>query len=47
MNPTSIADAIEELLNDEMLRNKYISNLRAELHDNTSEVEKLYKIFDD
>lgn len=46
MNPQSIAGAIEELLSDATLRNRYINNLRAEAHDNSSEVEKLYRIVD-
>lgn len=47
MNPESIADAIEELLKNKDLRNRYINNLLAERHDNSSEIEKLYKIFDE
>lgn len=47
MNPASIADAVEELLTDASLRQRYVSNLLAERHDNSSEIEKLYRIFDD
>lgn len=47
MNPASIADAVEELLTDASLRRHYVSNLLAERHDNSSEIEKLYRIFDD
>ncbi len=46
MTPCSIADAIDELLSDVALRQRYIDNLRAEAHDNSSEVEKLYRIVD-
>lgn len=47
MNPESIADAVEELITDEDLRNKYITNLKSEARDNSSEINKLYTIFDD
>jgi len=47
MNPECIADSIEELLADEQLRNKYRTNLHAQRRDNSSEIEKLYKVFDD
>lgn len=46
MNPQSIADAIEELLNDGTLRQTYIDNLRAERRDNSDQILKLYAIFD-
>ena len=46
MTPTSIADAIEELLQDTSLRQKYIDNLCQNCKDNSSEIEKLYAIFD-
>lgn len=47
MNPDSIADAVEELLTDSSLQQHYTMNLIAERHDNSSEIEKLYEIFDD
>lgn len=47
MTPQSIANAIEELLSDKSLQHKYVTNLLAEKHDNSSEIEKLYTIFDD
>lgn len=47
MKPESIANAVEELLSDESLRKIYVSNLLAERHDNSSEIEKLYRIFDE
>lgn len=47
MNPESIANAIEELLNDNNLQQRYIENLLAERHDNSSEIEKLYRIFNE
>lgn len=47
MNPESIANAIEELLKDRNLNEKYIANLKANRHDNSSEINKLYTIFDD
>lgn len=47
MDPQSIADAIEELLTDSALRKKYSENLLDTRHDNSSEIEKLYAIFDD
>lgn len=47
MNPDSIADAVEELLANSSLCRHYTMNLLAERHDNSSEIEKLYRIFDD
>lgn len=47
MNPESIADSIEELLADEQLRNRYRTNLHVQRRDNSSEIEKLYIVFDD
>lgn len=47
MNSISLADAITELLNDSALRQVYSDNLLSERHDNTSEIEKLYKLFDE
>ena len=46
MNPESIALAIEELLKDKELRERYVGNLRRDRKDNSSEIEKLYAIFD-
>ena len=46
MNPNSIANAIKELLEDKNLQNHYTKNLAKERHDNSSEIEKLYEIFD-
>lgn len=46
MKPASIADAIEELINDSELRERYISNLEATRQDNSSEINKLYAIFE-
>lgn len=47
MNPESIAKAIMELLENPALQKKYSDNLKANSHDNSSEIEKLYNIFDD
>lgn len=47
MKPESIADAIQELLENESLRKKYSANLLSERKDNSDEIEKLYEIFDD
>lgn len=47
MTPKSIANAIEELLHDRTLLQDYIDNLRRDRKDNSSEIEKLYAIFDD
>lgn len=46
MNADSIANAIEELINDERLRDSYINKLKENISDNSSEIKKLYKIFD-
>lgn len=46
MNAESIAGAVRELLTDESLREKYTATLAAEAQDNTSEINKLYEIFD-
>ena len=46
MNPESIATAIEELINNPDLRENYIRNLEDNISDNSSEIEKLYEIFD-
>ena len=47
MNPQSIASSILELITNHERRQIYVENLKAEAHDNTSEIEKLYNIFDD
>lgn len=47
MSPESIANAVEKLLNDKRLQEKYKANLKDERSDNSSEVEKLYTIIDD
>lgn len=47
MNPQSIAEAIEVLLGDKSLQRKYIVELMSERHDNSCEIKKLYKIFDE
>lgn len=46
MNSESLADAIEDLLLDSQLREKYERNLRLGRKDNTEEILKLYRIFD-
>lgn len=46
MNPVSIADAIEELVKNEALRNQYTEYLSANLVDNTSEIQKLYNLIE-
>lgn len=46
MNPTSIANAIEELINNKKLRNKYTSYLYNNIVNNTSEINKLYRIIE-
>lgn len=46
MNAQSIADAIKELLHNDELQQLYVENLRASRIDNSSEVEKLYTIFE-
>lgn len=47
MNPVSIADAIEELAENIVLRNKYIDYLKANMIDNTCEINKLYRILEE
>lgn len=47
MDPSDIADSIEELLEDKILQLKYIESLRSSRHDNSSEICKLYAAFDD
>ncbi len=44
MQIESIAEAIHELIQDKSLREMYELNLRSNIKDNTSEVEKLYSI---
>uniref|UniRef100_A0AB33JBH1 Glycosyltransferase n=1 Tax=Prevotella sp. GTC17260 TaxID=3236796 RepID=A0AB33JBH1_9BACT len=43
MGGRDLADKIEELINDEKLRNSYINYLEEHISDNSSEVNKLYK----
>uniref|UniRef100_A0AB33JKH6 Glycosyltransferase n=1 Tax=Prevotella sp. GTC17262 TaxID=3236797 RepID=A0AB33JKH6_9BACT len=43
MDGRDLADKIEELINDEKLRNSYINYLEEHVSDNSSEVNKLYK----
>lgn len=47
MNPESIADAIEELLNNKDLQKHYAENLLAERKDNSDQIQKLYAIIND
>lgn len=47
MNPPAIAHSIEELLKDDELRQNYANKLVVERLDNSSEIEKLYHIFDE
>lgn len=47
MNPQSIADKIELLIQDSSLRNKIIDNLENEDFDTEKEIEKLYKLIED
>lgn len=44
MNPVAIANAIEELAKDEVLRKKYVDYLQANKVDNTSEINKIYDL---
>lgn len=46
MNAESIANAIEELVNNAELRKKYIQDLKDNISDNSSEIYKLYEIFE-
>ncbi len=46
MTPKNLANAIEELIVNEELRKGYIKYLEMHKKDNTSEVEKLYSIFE-
>lgn len=46
MNGESLADSIEELINNKELRLRYIQNLRDNMMDNTNEVIKLYNILE-
>lgn len=46
MNPIAIANAIEMLVRDEDLRNKYIDYLKKNKTDNTSEIDKIYDLID-
>lgn len=46
MDPDSLEGAITELLSNSSLREKYINELNSSKKDNSSEILKLYKIFD-
>ena len=46
MNPVAIANAIEMLIRNENLRKKYIDYLKKNGVDNTSEIDKIYKLID-
>lgn len=46
MNPVAIANAIEALTKDAALRKKYIDFLQVHKADNTSEINKIYKLVD-
>lgn len=46
MTPNDVAAKIEELIQDEALKNKYIDYLQKNITDNTSEVEKLYTLIE-
>lgn len=46
MSPSSIAAAIEELINNADLQNRYIKNLTNNRSSNENEVEKLYGLID-
>lgn len=46
MNAESLANAIEELLSDKSLQQRYVDKLYATRHDNSAELTKLYTIFD-
>ena len=44
MNPKAIADAIQRLWNDTVLRNHIVDKLRAEKKGNSEEIEKFYRM---
>lgn len=46
MNPVAIADAIQELAEDENLRSNYIKHLQTHKIDNTSEINKIYQLLE-
>lgn len=46
MSGESVANAIEELVKNPQLRRNYIGYLQQHITDNTSEINKLYQIFD-
>ncbi len=46
MEPSAIASAVEELLNDEHLRFRYVQHLQTHMADNTSEVQEIYELID-
>ncbi len=47
MNPVGIADSIEELLSNTDLQEYYKHNLQMTIRDNSDEINKLYKVFDE
>lgn len=46
MNPVAIANAIETLIKDKALCEKYVSCLKTHQTDNTSEISKIYELVD-
>ena len=46
MTGDSVAAKIVELIEDNELRNRYVTNLKESMEDNTSEVNKLYSLLD-
>jgi glycosyltransferase involved in cell wall biosynthesis len=46
MNAESLADKIEELIKNEELRDRYTAYHRSHLVDNSTEIDKLYSIFE-
>lgn len=46
MTPEDLADTIEELLSNDALRKSYEHYLADHIHDNSSEIEKLYRLID-
>ena len=46
MNADSLADKIEELMHDKVLRERYIEYHKSHMIDNSGEVDKLYSMFE-
>ena len=46
MNPESLSIAVAEMIDNDQLRERYSGYLKDHIYDNSSEVNKLYKIFD-